>query len=537
MNYNFKIIKFLLLSLSASVLGINICFGQFVDDKFIVYFNEKSSEKFDAYNYFTPKAIERKLLHHLPLFDWYDLPVNEEFLNQITPLASEIKSISRWLNAAVVYANQENAQKIVSLPFVSSVEPLNTTSFIATTTEINDNPIEISKQTERMGIRKFDSLGLNGKGILIAIFDVGFSGAEKHPAFEHIRKANRVNKTYDFVKNNENVYHGGSHGTSVWSCIAGKKDSIALGLATEANFLLARTEIISKEILAEEENWVLAAEWAHKNGADIINSSLGYTQARYFPENMNGKTALISRGASIAAKKGILVINAAGNEGNKMWETIAAPADADSVLTVGGVKPCCDYHIDFSSFGPTSDLRLKPNLAAQGLVYCAKENGFGNINGTSFSSPLVAGFAACIWQQNKSLNNMEIFKLVEKSGNLYPYYDYAHGYGIPNSFNYLNGVNTTPTFDLIVPEVSNLAIYNPEDIFYKVIINEDVFSENEKDGKQLLYYQIINSNNLIDKYFVVDVSQREIQLIPVIEATKGKSIRISFKNYFKEFKF
>ena len=314
MQCSTKFKKILTLIITFLCINLNALISQNIVEKYIVYFNEKSSEKFDAYNYFTPKAIERKLLHQLPLYDWYDLPVNDEFLNQLAPFVTKLKCTSRWLNAAVIYTHLENVQKIASLPFVSSVEPQNSAFFIGEITEINDNPIEISRQTERMGIRKFDSLGVNGKGILIAIFDVGFSGADKHPAFEHIRKSNRILKTFDFVKNIEDVYHGGSHGTSVWSCIAGKKDSIALGLATEANFLLARTEIISKEILAEEENWVMAAEWAHKNGADIINSSLGYTHARYFPENMNGKTALISRGASIAAKKGILVINAAGND-------------------------------------------------------------------------------------------------------------------------------------------------------------------------------------------------------------------------------
>jgi len=171
------------------------------------------------------------------------------------------------------------------------------------------------------------------------------------------------------------------------------------------------------------------------------------------------------------------------------------------------------------------------------LVYCAKENGYGNINGTSFSSPLVASFAACIWQQNKSLNNMEIFKLVEKSGNLYPYYDYAHGYGIPNSTNYFNGINTTPTFDFIKPDVSNLQFYNPEEIFYKVTINDAAYIQDEFSGRQLLYYQIINTDDKIENYFVLNVGQQEIELIPMSKAIMGSKIRISYKNYFKEFKF
>ena len=127
--------------------------------------------------------------------------------------------------------------------------------------------------------------------------------------------------------------------------------------------------------------------------------------------------------------------------------------------------------------------------------------------------------------------------MIEKSGNLYPYYDYAHGFGIPNSSNYLNGNKIIPTFELIAPDVSNLASYNPEEIFYKVTIKDEAFKEDEGEGKQILYYQIINENNKLEKYFVVDVTQKDIQLIPLTEAINGKSIRISYKNFFKEFKF
>ena len=132
---------------------------------------------------------------------------------------------------------------------------------------------------------------------------------------------------------------------------------------------------------------------------------------------------------------------------------------------------------------------------------------------------------------------MEIFNLVEKSGNLYPYFDYAHGYGIPNSTNYLNGKNTIPTFDFIKPDVSNLQFYNPEEIFYKVTINDAAFTKDEFSGHQLLYYQIINTADKIENYFVLNVSQQEIELIPMSKAITGNKIRISYKNYFKEFKF
>ena len=248
MKFDIKIIKFSALLVALIFVNNDKIFGQSVEEKFIIFFNDKPSQKFDAYSYFTPKAIENKVLRNLPLHDWYDLPVDEAYLNQLEINGAKLKCVSRWLNAAVVFCGNTAIKNIAQLPFVASVQQQESKLLLTETAEINENPIEISRQTERMGIRKFDSLGFNGKGILIAIFDVGFSGAERHPAFEHIRKSNRIIKTFDFVKNIEDVYHGGSHGTSVFSCIAGKKDNQPLGLATEAEFLLARTEIITKEI-------------------------------------------------------------------------------------------------------------------------------------------------------------------------------------------------------------------------------------------------------------------------------------------------
>jgi subtilisin family serine protease len=286
-------------------------------------------------------------------------------------------------------------------------------------------------QTERMVGSSFRDSGFTGKGVRIAVFDVGFPKVDTHEAFEHIRKRNGIAATYDFSLNDANVYRGMNHGTAVLSCLAGMYDSIPMGLATDAEFLLARTERLITEWSVEEFRWVVAAEWADRNGADIISSSLGYTAQRYFPEEMDGQTAPVSRAANIAASKGILVINSAGNDGDSRWRTVGAPADADSVLAVGGTNPYTDIAIDFSSFGPTADLRLKPNLCAFGEAVTASRNDHVVSFGTSFACPLIAGFAACAMQARPELSTMELFKALEQSGHLYPYFDYVHGYGVP----------------------------------------------------------------------------------------------------------
>ena len=170
-----------------------------------------------------------------------------------------------------------------------------------------------------------------------------------------------------------------------------------MGLATGANFLLAITEV-SSEPFSEEENWLAAVEWAYKNGADIISSSLGYTNNRYFTKDMDGKKSFVVKAASLAARKGMLVINAAGNDGDSEWKVISTPADADSILTIGGVSPETNLHINFSSYGPTADGRMKPNVSAFGEAVVANTKGNVEIAfGTSFATPLVAGFAACAW--------------------------------------------------------------------------------------------------------------------------------------------
>jgi serine protease AprX len=442
------------------------------NNKYMVFFKDKKNTTFNPYEYFDAKSIERRLKQEIPLSDSSDFPVNDDYIKTVFALADSISYSSRWFNSLTVFADENSLQKITDLPFVKGIEPLSARLIPAgndkgeyNITLNNDQLKLLQKQTERLGISAFREKGFDGKGIRIAIFDAGFPSVDVNPCFEHIRKENRIIKTFDFGKNRENVYAFNGHGTNVFSCIAGMVDSIPIGLATGAEFLLARTENALLEPYGEEENWLAAVEWADKNGADIINSSLGYTVHRYFREDMNGKISLIARAANMAAGKGILVVNAAGNEGESGWKFIGTPADADSVLSIGGIDPETDIHSSFSSFGPTADKRLKPNVSAYGSVIAAGRFGLINTQGTSFASPLVAGFAACAWQSNRNLTNMELFHEIEKSATLFPYYDYAHGYGIPQAEFFISGKNNTePTFD-IVSEGKLITVTIPDNVF------------------------------------------------------------------------
>lgn len=412
------------------------------ESKYWVYFSDKKGETFNPKTYFHPAAIERREKAGLPLSDSTDFPVSQAYQIELEHAGAELQNTSRWLNAASCIMTDEVRFMVEQLPFVEQVEIISSIPFLSETS-ISDpspditNPISANQQTEVLGGTLLREHELNGKGVRIAVFDVGFKGYKSSSYFQHLRNNGLIERTYDFVGKDENVGHSNAHGTKVLSCLAGEEVNTYTGLAGGATFLLARTERNSIEIKSEEDCWIAAAEWADKHGAHIINSSLGYTDTRYFKNEMNGKTAPVSIAATMAARKGILVVSAAGNEGDEQWKFVAAPGDADSVLTVGGINPFSGLPSSFSSFGPTADGRLKPNVVAHGTAFCAAPLGTSHESGTSFSSPLIAGYAACIWQHDMTLTNMEVLEIVQSSSSLYPYFDYSMGYGLPHASRFL----------------------------------------------------------------------------------------------------
>jgi serine protease AprX len=548
----------------------------YAQQKYWVFLSDKDGVTFNPYDYFDQKAIDRRIKHNVDLVDYTDFPLRQDYITQVSAIADTICGHSRWFNALACLLTENQRIEIEKLPFVVATEPMLSEVIYAFADADDLDKIHDGKksllegQTQWMGGSLFAAQGLSGKGVRICIIDAGFPGVDRAQEFAHIRRETRIIKTWDFVRNQPNVYKNHSHGSTVMSCIGGiSEDNIPIGLAPDAEFLLARTERIMVEGKSEEEDWLMAVEWADKHGADIINSSLGYTVSLYFRENMNGKTAIISRAATMAAHKGILVVNAAGNEGGSAWKYVAAPGDADSVLTVGGINPWTGIHTTFSSFGPTADFRMKPNVTAFGHVMAyGNRQGLHETQGTSFASPLVAGFAACVMQLYPEKKNMEIFDLIQQSASLYPYYDYAHGFGIPQASYFMESFtndsvqtdnrqvlihSASPTFEVVVNK-STIEVVIKDDFFH---VNDNVVTdyhnrfrglwrENDffhifdsfiSDDSQIkvepanyVFYHFEDENKRLSKYYTVQPMQKNVLSIP-IKPNRNTILRIHYKGY------
>lgn len=452
-----------------------------------VFFTDKQNTTFDPYQYFDAKAMERYALNGVDLYDITNYPVNGEYAARVETACEELIGTSRWLNAAGVMATDEQIAVIRQFPFVAGVQLIASDMEMASESapELEDGIFRTTGYEDQIDLHKggmFRQHHITGKGVRIAVLDGGFKNAETHPAFQHLRDNHQIVKTWNFVKKKEDVYEAETHGRMVLSCIAGKvSDTAWLGMAPDAQFLLARTEVAS-EPKKEEVWWVQALEWADQNGADIVNSSLGYGKQRYVLKQMDGHTSIVAKAANTAARKGMLVCNSMGNEGDdKEWKMLITPADADSILSVGGVYSI-DQIAEFSSFGPTADGRMKPNVVAMGHNWVAGEKGnYTQAFGTSFSSPMVAGFAACVKQLHPEYTAWQLKTEIEKSANHYPYFDYAFGYGVPQA-GYFFGEK---------PEVKdNLTLYEDE---YAVYISA-------RDPKAAVFYKITNGDKTIEEY-------------------------------------
>jgi serine protease AprX len=463
--------------------------------RYWVSFRDKAGVQFDPSHYFSAAALARRRRQGLPAADFSDRPVRPDYVAAVQARVDTLTLVSRWFNAVACRATPAQAAALRQLPGVAAVVawPLAGRLLPASQPKVAPGAgpaglheasraavsaadyLLARQQTAALGRADLSRAGLLGQGVRIAVFDVGFRGADWHPAFRALRRERRIAATYDFLKNQPGVFRGGSHGTEVLGCLAGRlpgPDTLrlgpALGLAPAATYLLARTEGLASERYSEEEAWLRAAEWADQQGADIISSSLAYTEQRYFPEEMDGRHSLIGRAATLAARKGMLVVSAAGNDGDDDWGRIGTPADADSVLAVGGLDPATGLHLAFSSVGPSADRRLKPDVSAFGIVLTANSaGGYERLEGTSFSAPLVAGLAACAQQASGGkLTAMELFRQVREAGELYPYYDYAHGYGRPEASRLLarrlgSLPAVAPTFDFVVHDSLVAVVLRP----------------------------------------------------------------------------
>ena len=402
----------------------------------------------------TPAAVERRLRQNIPLRAT-DYPLSSAALTQVRATGAEIYRTSRWLRAVSVVATPAQLEVLRTMPGVAHIQPV--AKVTQTLAEIHPHAAPSSHpeegvqsynygqsldQVNQINLIPLHNAGYAGAGINIALMDAGFTGADVHSAFTGAWSQGRIVLTHDFVDNDTNVFQVGSHGMSVLSTMCADLDGTFVGTAPEANYFLFRTEDELSETLVEEDNWVVASEWADSLGVDVINTSLGYTTfdngiGDHSYADLDGKTTVISRAATAAARTGMIVVVAAGNEGASSWKYISCPADADSILSIGAVDGM-DLRGSFSSQGPTSDGRIKPDLGARGVsATIMKSSGqVGTGSGTSFASPITCGAMACLLQAVKANQStydiQDILNVVRQNASQASKPDTLLGWGVPN---------------------------------------------------------------------------------------------------------
>ncbi len=374
---------------------------------------------------------------------WRDLPVWPAYLQAIRRMGVRIHRVSRWLNAASVSAGPDQLQRIARLPFVKRVEPVRSwrlpgdrlvkPASPALLPKTGTGHLDYGFATFQMNFHRIPPVhdaGISGNGIVVGVFDTGFN--LNHPALAPLQ--DQVEGEFDFIQNDSMTHDQpgdppgqDAHGTLVLSVLAGFDPGKLIGVAFSARFVLAKTEDIAHERHVEEDNWARAAEWADSIGVDLVSTSLGYSQfdageGDYTYSDMDGQTTIVTQAANFLAERGVLVVCAAGNEGNRSWHFITAPGDGRWVLTVGAVDTS-NRVTPFSSRGPTADGRIKPDVVAQGAQVYAAVSGtgkYGLFRGTSLSTPITAGICALVLQQNPDLTLEQLLDLMRASGDNQP---------------------------------------------------------------------------------------------------------------------
>ncbi len=443
-----------------------------------VAFTDKQHNTFSLtqpLQFLSQRALDRRQNQNIAL-DSTDLPVSSFYIDSLQSLGLQITNTSKWLNGVTVVTNDSVLMDTIdNLGFVAFHQ--RTKPLLFKLHEKRDvyafqavKSTDYGLGTDQISILHGNYLhqnGYRGDSMLIAILDAGFYHVNQMHLFDSLRADNRIVATYDFVNNDTVSYGEHSHGMSVLSTMATNDPGYFVGTAPKASYLLLRSEDANTEYLVEEDNWVTAAEYADSAGADLINTSLGYTTFDDSTQNhsyndMNGITTRIAIGADMAFQKGILVVVSAGNSGDDPWHYISTPADALDVLTVGAVDLAGNYAL-FSSTGPTVDGRIKPNVASPGanvMVAFPNDSIYGG-SGTSFSSPITCGLAACLWQAFPGKTNYEIKDAIEKSASQYTQPDSLLGYGIPDfekAFFLLFGIKGSE-----INDISFLIYPNPVD--------------------------------------------------------------------------
>ncbi len=514
--------------------------------KYWVKFTDKNGSPYTIGNpsaYLTSRSIARRTNQGIAI-DMTDIPVNQTYINQVNGTGAQVFQRSKWMNAAIVIVNNATQLTAInSLTCVLSSAPVGKYLKTKSEEELSETVTapSVKKQTNvtsynygpsftqanQIGADCMHNEGYRGQGMVIAVIDAGYENADVNAVFDSLRTEGRILGTRDYVQGNTSVYEDYLHGANVLSLMAGNTPGQLIGTAPKASYWLIRSEEAATEKIIEENNWVVAAEFADSVGADITTTSLGYTTFDNASQNhvyadLDGRTAVASIAATMAARKGIFVLNAAGNEGGGAWNYIGVPADADSICTVGAVNSAGVYAY-FSSVGPTSDGRIKPDLSSmgQGSYVCNSNGLFSNGNGTSYATPILAGAVACLWQANPTKTNMEILQALRSTASKSSNPDNLYGWGIPNmcaAHNLMNGTNvnvnelvSATNFKLFPNPVKDYISFslnqNPEFItLYDVLGNVIDFKLSEKQSN---IFELSFNNMMANGIYFISIKTSE----------------------------
>ncbi len=487
--------------------------------KYLIYFKDKgissqalllksSPQYFEAVKQLSEKSIERRKKVMGENFVTYeDIPIEEKYIKKLEGHSIKIIHKLKWFNAVSAYLSEKELTDIHKLPFVKEISPVKIIPFVNDQIIPNDSFEEkdIAPQQRKLnkghsydygpsfaqynlsGIPQIHDMGINGQGVIIGILDAGFRWKD-HPALKNLNViAERDFVQGDSVTANQpgDIAGQDSHGTGVFSILAGFDPGYIVGPAFGASFILAKTENIASETHIEEDNYAAAIEWMEGLGVDITTGSLGYSEfdpgeKSYTYQDMNGNTTIVTQACNLAFERGVVTFAAAGNEGTSKWHYITAPADAYKILAVGSVNPD-GTKASFSSFGPTSDGRIKPEIVAQGTsdYHAVSGGGYSFGSGTSYSCPIAAGIGSMVLSAFPYLTNEQVRQILIQTANNSSSPNNEIGYGLVSALNAITSPNLSfennvYTVHKIFPDTLNLKA-QPVKIIYSGsdgIVNE-----------------------------------------------------------------
>ena len=430
-----------------SVFLYSNSFSQPVSNRYIIFFKDKTGTPYSLSQpeqFLSGKAVSRRIKQNVTLVS-EDLPVNPDHINSVSATGAKVLFATKWMNGVLAEATSTQLVNISNLPAVDRVEYVAkektgyTGGRLRSTKKFES--IETSQvsmtQNSLLALDEMHNDGITGSGVTIAVLDTGFPGVLTNAAFAEIISSGRILDSYNFGTVAGNAFVGHSHGAQVFSVIAALTSAYKGG-AFDADFLLYATEFTETEYRIEEYNWLCAAERADSAGADIITTSLGYTDfddptMDYKYSDLTGNTAVITKAVNMAIDRGIVVVSSAGNYGNDSWTYVSPPADAENILAVGSVNIDLS-HSSFSSYGPTADGRIKPDVVALGgPAATILPNGSVKYEaGTSVSCPQITSLVAGVMQKWPELKANQIVQLIRESGSRSFKPDTTFGYGIPS---------------------------------------------------------------------------------------------------------